>query len=28
MLRSDNPIKNYSSLHISYWLVGALSAPT
>jgi len=30
MLRSDNPIKSYGSLHrpISYWRVGALSTPT
>ena|SRR6218665_1350206 len=28
VLKSDNPIKSYSSLHISYWPVGALSATT
>src|SRR6218665_3662135 len=28
MLRSDNPFKSYSSLHILHWPVGVLSAPT
>jgi len=27
MLRSDNPINSYSSLHISYWPVGGIERP-
>jgi len=27
MLRSDNPINSYSSLHISYWPLGGIERP-